>query len=132
MAHKYNVLHLEDNPIYIEAFENFIKSLNVNYEAVINVVAAFDRLEKQPPHLLIVDLMLEDDSNPKPGIKFIEEVSAKYPNVRMMVLSAQDDPKYKKKLQDYVVHYENKSFRPSTLKEKMKTILEGSLEGNGA
>ena len=125
MTSKYKILHLENNPLYIVVFENFINAkLDVDYEYVINTQDAYKWLEKQKPNLLIVDLMLFDDYNTIPGEAFVKEIAVKYPSLKIMVLTGWNGDGPRKRLKKYVIHYETKAFRPSKLKEQMVKILK--------
>ncbi|MDM8555747.1 response regulator [Desulfococcaceae bacterium HSG7] len=125
MMQKFKILHLENNPVFIEVFENFIHAkLDVDYESVLNTQDAYAWLEKQKPDLLIVDLMLYNDYDTIPGEDFIKEVYKKYPGLKMMALTGWKDNGPRERIGKYVVHYETKAFRPSKFEKQIADILQ--------
>lgn len=117
------VLHLDDNPIFNDLIKLLFDDISVEYKSVLKKEKAWKELKKSLPDLLIADLMLEDDWNEQPGVEFIKDAHKKYPELKIMVLSARSDKSLRDELKDYVVHYETKSFRPSIFKENILKIL---------
>jgi DNA-binding NarL/FixJ family response regulator len=122
---KYNILHIDDNPVFLELIKNiFNKDENFIYVPVLNTKNAFREIEKKMPDLLIADLMLKNDWDANSGKTFIKEVKYKYPDLAIMVLSARDEPKLRNKLKKYIILYQQKSFRPSEFLPTITNLLE--------
>ena len=114
MSQKYTVLHLDDNPVFIDITkELFNKRDDILYESAFSEQDAFGFMKKKQPDLLFVDLMLEDYGNTVPGEQFIERVKELYPQTRMLVLSGYPEPEImKEKLAHKIIHYEEKGGDP--------------------
>jgi len=116
---KYSVLHLEDNQDIADLLTMILENENIVYKHVQTFKQAYEHLDKGLPHLMLVDLMLEDDIHAEPGIKFIKDAYQKFPGLKMMVLSNRGDSSIRKDLNDYIVDFEEKIFKPSTFKTKL-------------
>ena len=125
MEKEFNVFHLEDNPVFISIMKTLLRKidLNIKYEFVHTSDEAFNYLSKKIPDLMFVDLMLEDEYNPEPGIKFIKEAYQLYNNLPMVVLTGNLDSGLKTTLHEFIVHYESKTFNPPIFKEKICNLL---------
>jgi DNA-binding NtrC family response regulator len=121
MSHKkFRVLHLEDNLDITDKLKYLFENENIHYEVVQTAEEAYERLDTgQKPHIMLVDLCLEDDINPEPGIQFIKKAYDKYPGLKMMVLSNRGDQTFREDLDPYVFDYEVKIFRPSVFKDRL-------------
>jgi DNA-binding NtrC family response regulator len=121
MSHKkFRVLHLEDNLDITDRLKYLFENENIHYEVVHTVVDAYERLDTgHKPHIMLVDLCLEDDINPEPGIQFIKKAYDKYPGLKMMVLSNRGDQTFREDLEPYIFDYEVKIFRPSVFKDRL-------------
>jgi DNA-binding NtrC family response regulator len=121
MSHKkFRVLHLEDNLDITDRLKYLFENENIHYEVVQKVDEAYERLDTgQKPHIMLVDLCLEDAINPEPGIQFIKKVYEKYPGLKMMVLSNRGDQTFREELDPYVFDYDVKIFRPSVFKDRL-------------
>jgi DNA-binding NarL/FixJ family response regulator len=122
---KYTILHLEDNQLFIDEIRFLLgNDQEIDYIGVKNVKDAWKKLTPPLPDLLIVDLMLENDFDPQPGINFIKDVREKVlEKLKIMVLTANTDKHPMSELDKLVDWYETKSFRPSMLKKKIMDIL---------
>jgi len=116
---KYYVLHLEDNKDIADLLTMILENENIDYKHVQTFKQAYEQLDKVLPHLMLVDLMLEDDIHAEPGIKFIKDAYQKYPGLKMMVLSNRGDSRIKKELINYIVDFVEKIFKPSAFKTKL-------------
>lgn len=129
----YTILHLEDNPVFIELMEALfykIKDMDIVYNGVQKSFEAIDRLRNQLPDLFIVDLMLENDYDPQPGVLFIKEVRKSISkDVPIMVLTANTDHTPKKDLHGLINWIETKDFSPSNFRKKISRILKGDDRG---
>jgi DNA-binding NtrC family response regulator len=116
----YRVLHLEDNLDITDKLKYLFENENIHYEVVQTIEEAYERLDTgQKPHIMLVDLSLEDDINPEPGIQFIKKAYDKYPGLKMMVLSNRGDQTFREDLEPYIFDYEVKIFRPSVFKDRL-------------
>jgi CheY-like chemotaxis protein len=123
---KYTILHLDDNQVFIDEIRFLLNAEKekIDYVGVKNVKEAWEKLSKHLPDLIIVDLMLENDFDPQPGIDFIKEAREKLPKeLKIVVLTANTDKNPRSELEGLVDWHETKSFTPSQLKEKIKEIL---------
>ncbi len=80
---------VEDHPIFREGLVSIINDeidLVVCGEAD-DAAGALDGIEQAAPHLVLIDLKLKRAN----GLDLIEEISARWPQVRTLVLSAYDE-----------------------------------------
>ena len=131
-SNQYYVLHLDDNDDFPYILRKFFEKENIIYQHVKTVQIAFDCLEERLPHLLLVDLMLEDDMNPEPGINFIKDAYQKYPGLKMMVLSNLDRSNIREELEDYIIGYELKIHKSSVLVSRVIKRLKEMEFVNGS
>jgi len=130
MAKNYRIIHLDDNPLFIDLIEMLIDEIdgiNIKYKGVLTDKEAYDFVESGLPDLFISDLMLEDDHDAESGIKVIETLHNQYPSLKIMVLSARSDTSLRDRLREYVVAYVTKEFDPSLLPDDIKRILTGGV-----
>jgi len=120
---KFTIVYLEDSSDVTDLMTLIFENENIDYKPVHTVSDAFLCLEKDIPHLMLVDLCLENDIDPEPGMLFIKTAYHRYPGINMMVLSNRGDLWIIKKLERYVIDYELKIFRPSIFKEKLIEML---------
>jgi len=127
MNKKYNILHLDDNPVFINITRVLIENVNINYEYAYYADDTYNALEKKLPDLLIVDLMLENDYDPTPGMNFIKKINNIYPKLRIMVVTGNPDETLENKLKKYIIAYEQKGFDPPVFKDKVMNLLENNV-----
>ena len=138
---KINIMHIENSRPYLDVMERFFKRdeiFDYKYSHVTSCEKALDVMEELSslPDILIVDLMLENDNDPKPGVEFINRLRAneKFKNLIVIVLTATTKASPKNELEEagLVEGYYNKTFRPSKWKNEIKNIFEkvkgGSLD----
>jgi len=128
--HKYTILHLDDNPVFISITEAlFLDRKDILYESVLNVQEALRYIEKKQPDLIISGLDMEGTGTIESGIHFIETVNKLYPHLCIFVLSAFHEPEIiKKKLSGKIIHYEVKGSDPKVLvKNIVRFLTEGSV-----
>ena len=113
MTTNFKVLHLDDNPVFLNMTKSlFENQKDINYEGVFSTKEAFSSIENRIPDLVLVDLMLEDQENPEPGVQFIEQVSKRYPKTCMFVLTSYKENNIKEKISKYVREYFQKGCDP--------------------
>jgi len=130
MAKNYRIIHLDDNPLFIDLMEvpiSEIDGINIKYKGVLTDKEAYDLLGSGLPDLFISDLMLKDDHDAESGIKVIEKLHNQYPSLKIMVLSARSDASLRDRLRECVVAYQIKEFDPSLLADDIKRILTGGV-----
>jgi len=130
MAQKiFSIVHLEDSIDVTDLMTLIFENDNIDYKPVHTVYDAFQCLDKGIPHLMLVDLCLENDIDPEPGMSFIKKAYRSYPGINMMVLSNRGDLWIRNELEKYIIDYELKIFRPSIFKEKLIEMLN-KMENN--
>ena len=130
MTKNYRVIHLDDNPLFIDLIEMLINEMNgmeIKYKAVFTDEKAYALVKSEPPDLFISDLMLKDDHNAETGIKVIETLHKKYPSLKIMVLSARGDASLRDRLKKCTVAYKTKEFDPLSLADDIKSILTSEV-----
>ena len=113
MTKNYTVLHLDDNPVFLNMTKSlFENQKDIIYDGVFTTKEAFSHIQNSPPDLVLVDLMLEKEGDPTPGVQFIEQVKEQYPKTRMFVLTAYKPNDLREKLSNYVNKYIQKGGDP--------------------
>lgn len=125
MNKNYILLHLDDNPDITEQMYILFRDSDIDYRYAYNTEQASKELKKSIPDLLIVDLMLEDNHDATTGADYIKQISKEYPDLKILVLSARGDQFLRDELNEYIVGFETKIFRPSKYKEKILKIVKG-------
>jgi DNA-binding NarL/FixJ family response regulator len=125
MSQKYTVLHLDDNPVFINITKAlFEKKEDIAYESAFTTNEAYGFIESKQPDLIFVDLMLEGFGDPEPGVNFIEKVKKNYPQLRMLVFSGYPEPDaIKERLADNIIHYEEKGCDPKNFVTNVARLL---------
>jgi len=122
---KYNILHLDDNPIFIDLIKVILENTYINYEFVHYDDEAYNFLKKKIPDLMIVDLIRNGDCcDYEPGINFIKKINSEFPNLKIMVVTGSPDETLQNKLEKYIIAYEHKNFVPLEFRKKVMNILE--------
>jgi len=79
---------------------------------------------EDPPHLAVVDLSLEGES----GLELIKHLTARYPQVRVLVLSMHDERLYaERSLRAGAKGYVQKSRRLDQVLEAMRRVMAGDI-----
>ena len=124
----YRIIHIEDNPVFTDLTQILIQEIegiNIDYIPAHTANKAYSLLETNVPDILIADLMLENEYDARSGLAFIKKVKEKYPKLQIMVLTARGDNSLREELEDTVIRYETKTFRPSSFKDLIKDLLTG-------
>jgi DNA-binding NarL/FixJ family response regulator len=125
MHKKKTILHIDDNVIFMNSVKSVLKqSLDVNYDHVCDKYEAYHYLRNKMPDVIIVDLMLENDYDPDPGVKLVEEFSKKYKGIDLVVMTGNPDNDIKNHLLELTPYYETKGSDPMSFQAKMKRIIE--------
>jgi DNA-binding NarL/FixJ family response regulator len=117
---------VDDHPLVRQGVRDFIEheeDLTVCGEAA-NRQQALAGIEQTLPELLLVDLSLGKDS----GLDLIKDVAARFPRVKMLVLSMQDELLYAERvLRAGASGYLGKDAGPALLVAAVRTVLDGGL-----
>ena len=118
------VLIVDDHPLVREGLALRVSSqpdLDVCGEAA-SADEALSQLEASSPDLAIVDIQLVGSS----GIDLIKEIKARFPSVKMLVVSAYEDSLYAERaLRAGALGYINKRQCQERIIEAIRTVLEG-------
>jgi DNA-binding NarL/FixJ family response regulator len=84
-----NILILDDHPIFLQGISMVINasSLEVSVKTTTNLSTAKQELQKRPPDLLLLDLLLPDTE----GFTGLQEIISDYPSQRIAILSSSED-----------------------------------------
>jgi len=118
------VLIVDDHPLVREGLALRVSSqpdLDLCGEAA-RADEALSQLEASSPDLAIVDIQLVGSS----GIDLIKEIKARFPSVKMLVVSAYEDSLYAERaLRAGALGYINKRQCQERIIEAIRTVLEG-------
>jgi len=120
---KKRILHIDDNIIYINTTESMLSLENVCYDSACDKTEVYDYLDEKIPDVMIVDVMLENDYDPAPGTKLIEEINQKYNTIKLVVLTGNPDTELQEYLKPMICHYETKGSDPVAFRDKMNHIV---------
>jgi CheY-like chemotaxis protein len=127
---KYMIMHIENSHAYLDVMRRFFeKYVNIEYQPIY-VETGEDAWEKLTsnsllPDLLIIDLMLESDNNPKPGVELTRRIKGdnRFQNLKIVILTATTKKDAKENIENLGIKYYTKTFRPSKWKEEIMNIL---------
>jgi len=122
MKKKY-ILHLDDSIDFINSIKHIFEEIDVRYRYKYKASDIKELLRKELPDLFIADLMLENEHNADPGVNLVKFLHKKYPDLKIMILSARCDKSIQDELEPYIVYYETKSYRPSVFQNKIIELL---------
>jgi len=118
------VLIVDDHPLVREGLALRVSSqpdLEVCGEAA-SADEALNQVEATSPDLAIIDIQLVESS----GIDLIKEVKARFPRVKVLVVSAYDDSLYAERaLRAGALGYINKRQCQEKIIEAVRTVLDG-------
>ena len=136
---KYTILHIENSQNYLNVMKrlfNHDKDFDYQPRHVISGEDAWKKVETMSslPDLLIVDIMLDNDNDPRPGVDFIRRIKTheRFKDLMIIALTATTKSSPRKILEGegLVARYYTKTFRPTKWKEEIRVILKGSEGGN--
>lgn len=118
------VLIVDDHPLIREGLALRVSSqpdLEVCGEAA-SSNEALEQVKSTNPDLAIVDIQLVESS----GIELIKEIKARFPSVKMLVVSAFDDSLYAERaLRAGALGYLNKRLCQKSILEAVRVVLDG-------
>ncbi len=120
------VLIVDDHPLIRHALAELLaREAGVEIcGEVPDAPGAWRELERCTPELMIVDLRLEDSD----GLDLIKAVRARYPTVRILVVSMHDEKEYAERaLRAGAAGYVEKHEPPEIVVEAVRTVLGGSV-----
>ena len=122
----YRVLHLDDDPDYLKVYQILFERFgNMEIETVNNPYLAIDLIQTQPYDFIITDL----DMPVMPGIRFIEKIRSKYPDLPILILSANAEPDSVSS--DSNLFYLSKISPPIQLIKRIREIVILSISPEG-
>lgn len=104
------------------SLEYILQDQNVKSQSVSSGLVALDIISKQPPDIIIIDLLIKDMN----GFWFIEQIkkNEKWKNISIFVVSKLDAPEYIDEVLNLgVAHYINKPYHFSELLAKLHSEL---------
>lgn len=120
------VLIVDDHPLVRQGLVGLLKGepgLSVSGE-VGDVRGSWQALERGVPDLMIVDISLQDGD----GLELVKSVRARYPSVRVLVLSLHDEQIYAERaLRAGASGYVQKSEPPETILQGVHEVLGGRV-----
>ena len=82
-------------------------------------------IEKESPHLVLVDIGLDEDMS---GLEFIKAVSRRYPEIRLLVHSMYDEAVYADRaIRAGARGYIQKNEAPASIVDGIKNVMKGDL-----
>jgi len=116
------ILHLENNRFFIEQVRWVMDDKPVSYDWAYDETQVKEKMKKQKPDLLVVDLMLDNDFDSTKGVDFLKRLNMdeSYLKVKVMVLSARGD--LRDKLEGMVDYYQTKDDIEEACNKMMELI----------
>ncbi|MCP4130018.1 MAG: response regulator transcription factor [bacterium] len=126
MRQEISVFLVEDHPIFRKGLAQIIdneENLSVCGEAE-NYLDALDKIKKQKPDFIVVDITLKDSS----GIDLVKDIKLFLPEARVLVLSMHDEKVYAERvLRAGAKGYLMKQEAPETVIMAINQVLEGKI-----
>jgi DNA-binding NtrC family response regulator len=127
MPIKKSILLVEDDWDLLEYTEELLKQLDYHVVAVETASKAFSVLEAgDQVDLILSDIRLTGDTS---GIDFAKNVQARFPEIKILLVSGYDECFVRKKVQESFPFIE-KPYRPENLQSKITALLEEGFVGN--
>ena len=126
MNQYYEIIHLDDNPVFLEETGRLIRRIDdcqINYKGIVNKDKANALIKKNNYDLFISDLMIEDDNSEISGKTFITEISKKFPTLKILVLSARSKYEFYDYFQSMNIQYMEKTFNPYYFGDDIKNLI---------
>lgn len=123
---KYRVILVDDHPMVRERLAQLIKTQHdlITCGEADSLVSAMDLVAREKPDIAIVDLSLKKSS----GLDLIKELTARYPTVRVLVLSMYEESLYAERtLRAGARGYLTKQEATDKIIEAIHVILEGQI-----
>lgn len=125
------VLIVDDHALVRQGLRDFIErdsGLTVCAEAGC-CAEALHHCEQSRPHLALIDLALGKES----GLDLVKDVGVRFPNIKMLVLSMQDELLYAERvLRAGASGYISKDVSPDRLTAAVRCVLNGDLYASEA
>jgi DNA-binding NarL/FixJ family response regulator len=123
---RYRVLLVDDHPVVRHGLAQYLSQkpgFHICGEAE-NIPQALNKVSECRPHLAIVDLSLGMDN----GMRLIEDLNNRYPDIRVLVLSMHDETIYAERcLKAGAKGYVMKKEPPETVVAAANKILQGGI-----
>lgn len=122
----HQIVVVDDHPLVRQGLTDTLNrqpDLHICGEAD-GLVSALSVVREHNPKLVTVDLGLADGT----GLELVKEISAAHPNVRMLVLSMQDEALYAERCLRAGAHgFVGKDEPPEKILEAVRTVLDGRV-----
>ena len=122
----WSILIVDDHPLVRAGLASLISAepdMEVAGEAA-TVSAAIDLIDRNKPHLAIVDLSLGDGS----GLELIKRISARHSEVRLLVCSMHDEVLFSQRaLNAGAMGYINKQEATTDVIKAVRRVLDGKI-----
>jgi len=127
MEKKYKILHLDDYPVFTEGINDIFLETDIEYFPVNSEEETKEALENNIFDYFIADLMLDDDTHDiSNGCRVISDISKKYPDLKIMVLTARPDGNktIQTLLKGKIIAYLTKDFKPTRFYDQVMNVIQ--------
>ncbi len=119
----FRILIVDDIQAYRESVKEIVgdKFLDVIVEEAENGRDALEKVDSFQPNLIFMDIRLPDES----GLELTKKIKAKYPNIRVAMLTSHDQPEYREVALRYgASHFLTKGI---VTRQEIQDLVESSL-----
>jgi DNA-binding NarL/FixJ family response regulator len=99
----FQILIVEDNAPFRQSLREMLceQFSAMGIEEAVDGEDALDKIETLPPHLVFMDIKLPGQN----GLEVTREIKARYPGIRVIILTSYDLPEYREAAQNYGADY---------------------------
>ncbi len=116
-----NVLVLDDEPVIREVLRTVLSRAGYDVSEAATAAEGLARVEREPPDLLLLDLMLPD----RPGLEVLAEIRSTHPEIPVVVVTAYSSVESAiAAMREGAFHYVPKPFRNDEVLHVVKQALE--------
>jgi len=119
------VLIVEDNRIFREVFKQRLCEHfpSIAFEEAVNGNEVLDKINKNPPHLIFMDIRLPGVN----GLELTKKIKKDFPGVNIAILTDYDLPEYRQAAAQYGADrfFVKDSFKWDEVEALVKSILPG-------
>ena len=94
---KIKIITVEDSPIVVERIQSMLKEIAfVDFRGnATNISSALSLIGEEQPHVIIIDISLEEDKPKANGINLLIELRQKYSDVVIIMFTNLVEPQYR-------------------------------------